>query len=112
MVLHVSENVVIDLENRTVTRYVTRYNTRYVTNYRYNTIYRSRIVNIATAVIVNYVLNGKVVTSLTIPTNLVLGESVVEGSAVGSGAPYIRTPKEYKPRTQPPRKGEERFVMV
>ena len=110
-----SENVVIDLENRTVTRYVTRFNTRYVTNYRYNTIYRTRVVDVATAVVVNYVLNGRVVTSLTIPTRFVLGENIIESSGGSQSVPRSVTPPENKAWVQPTpgeRKRRKTYVMA
>ena len=70
-------NIILNLKNGVasilVTRYVPKYSTKVVT--RYMTKYQ----RVITALTVNYTLNGRVVTQVTIPTRIVMQESTAEG---------------------------------
>ena len=56
-----------------VTKYVPKYNTKVVS--RYMTKYQ----RVITALTINYLLNGQVVTQVIIPTRIVIPESTAEG---------------------------------
>ncbi len=93
------ESVILDLRHGIasilVTKYVPKYSTKVVTKYF------TRYQRVITALTVNYLLNGQVVTQVTIPTHIVMPESTAEGGqpnvAVTRGRRRIRTvPKNFK----------------
>ena len=70
-------NIILNLKNGVasilVTRYVPKYSTKVVTKYF------TRYQRVITALTVNYLLNGQVVTQVTIPTHIVMPESGGKG---------------------------------
>ena len=71
------KNIVLDLAHGVasvfVTKYVPKYNTKVVS--RYVTKYQ----RVITSLTINYLLNGQVITQVTIPTHIVMQESTAEG---------------------------------
>ena len=86
-------NIVLDLQHNIasilITKYVPKYNTKVVS--RYVTKYKRLI----TALTVNYLLNGQVVTQVVIPTRIVMQESGGKGGQPNNANNVVRARRRH-----------------